>query len=188
MAADILHPETDIDIANPKLVCADKAWFLAWTRPRLEIVAEQNLRQQEFDVYLPLYKSIKKNETGNHAVFEPMFPRYIFFRPSSVKQSIALVRSSRGVGNVVSFGHIPATISADTLTAIRLFEQVRNTTDIEKLNPIRKGAKVKFFNPAFEGIEGLIQSISKQRVTVLLEILGRQQVLTVTPNQIKLAA
>jgi transcriptional antiterminator RfaH len=188
MSINPLNPSAETERVLIQPTHLEKAWFLAWTRPRLEIVAEQNLRQQEFDVYLPLYKGVKKNETGSHAVFEPMFPRYIFFRPSSDKQSIAAVRSSRGVGNVVSFGHIPATISAVTLTSIRLFEQIRNTTDIEKLNPMRPGAKVKFFNPAFVGIEGLIQSVSKQRVTVLLEILGRQQVLTVTPNQIQLAA
>ena len=169
----------EVDNETSESHCQDSAWFLAWTRPRLEIVAEQNLRKQNFDVYLPLYKNFKKTETGGHAVFEPMFARYIFFRPTSAKQSISLVRSSRGIGDVVSFGHIPATISRDSLTLIRLFEQARNTTNFENLHSIQSGDKDKLLNSSFSDIEGLIQSVSKQRVFKLLEMLGRSKVLTV---------
>ena len=144
MATNFLENSVEVSKENEISACSEKSWFLAWTRPRLEVLAEQNLLQQKFDVYLPLYKGIKKTEAGSHAVFEPMFPRYIFFRPSCDKQSIILVRSSRGIGNVVSFGHIPATVSSETLSAIRMFEQTRNCTDIEKLKPMRKGDKVKF--------------------------------------------
>jgi transcriptional antiterminator RfaH len=36
-------------------------WYLAYTKPRLEEVAQVNLRQQSFEVYLPLYKKFKKS-------------------------------------------------------------------------------------------------------------------------------
>ena len=53
-------------------------WFLAYTKPRFESVAQVNLQQQGFDVYLPMYKKFKTTETGSVSVFEPMFPRYLF--------------------------------------------------------------------------------------------------------------
>lgn len=168
-------------------VLPEPVWFLAYTRPRLETVALQNLLQQGFNAYLPLYKCLKKTDSGSHAAFEPMFARYVFFRPSHANQSIGTVRSTRGVGHVVSFGHMPATIRPDTLWAIRQLEQARNTADVAELSALRPGTAVRFSNPAFVGLEGLVKSVSNQRVSVLLEIMGRQQVVTVDRHQLEVA-
>ena len=56
-------------------------WYLAYTKPRQEAVAHANLEQQGFEAYLPLFKKFKKTEQGPVALFEPMFPRYLLFRP-----------------------------------------------------------------------------------------------------------
>lgn len=162
-------------------------WFLAYTRPRLEAVALQNLLQQGFHAYLPLYKCLKKTDGGSHAAFEPMFPRYVFFRPAHANQSIGVVRSTRGVGHVVSFGHVPAIIRPDTLAAIRQFEQVRSTANMDELCALRIGAAVRFSDPVFVGLEGLVKSVSSQRVSVLLEVMGRQQVVVVDRHQLEVA-
>jgi transcriptional antiterminator RfaH len=162
-------------------------WYLAYTRPRLESAALQNLQQQGFNAYLPLYKCLKKTETGAHAAFEPMFPRYVFFRPSHANQSIGPVRSTRGVGHIVSFGHVPAIIKPDTLRAIAQLEQARNAADVTELRNLRPGTVVRFANPAFVGLQGLVKSVSSQRVSVLLEIMGREQIVTVDHHQLEVA-
>ncbi|MCJ7800673.1 MAG: transcriptional activator RfaH [Polaromonas sp.] len=154
-------------------------WFLAYTRPRLESVALHNLQRQEFNAYLPLFKRLKKTESGVHAAFEPMFPRYVFFRPSHAHQSIGPVRSTRGVGHIVSFGHVPAIIRPDTLLAIQQLEQERNAADVADLCNLRPGTAVRFANPAFAGLQGLVKSVARQRVSVLLEVMGREQIITV---------
>lgn len=160
-------------------------WFLAYTRPRLETVALQNLQQQGFNAYLPLYKCLKKTDSGRYAAFEPMFPRYVFFRPAHANQSIGTVRSTRGVGHVVSFGHVPAIIRPDTLRAIQQLEQERNAADVTALCNLRPGTAVCFADPAFVGLQGLVKSVSGQRVSVLLEIMGREQVVTVGRCQLE---
>ena len=166
---------------------AEPLWFLAYTRPRLETVALQNLQQQGFDAYLPFYKRLKKSSAGMEAIFEPMFPRYVFFRTSPQAQSIAPVRSTRGVAQVVSFGHEIATIRSHTLEAIRQLEQERNAADVAELSSLRPGHVVRFCNPALNGLEGLVKSVSSRRVTVLLELMGRQQVITVDHQQLEAA-
>ena len=35
-------------------------WYLAYTKPKQESVAQFNLEQQGFEVYLPLFKKFKK--------------------------------------------------------------------------------------------------------------------------------
>ena len=106
-------------------------WFLAYTKPRFESVAQVNLLQQGFDVYLPLYKKFKKTEAGSVSVFEPMFPRYIFFRPSRPSQSIATVRSTKGVNNLVRFGFEPAVLQDSMVELIRQLEQSRNEVSVQ---------------------------------------------------------
>jgi transcriptional antiterminator RfaH len=79
-----------VDIENQGL----NRWYLSYTKPKQESVALVNLEQQDFEVYLPLFKKFKKTEQGPVALFEPMFPRYILFRPSRPEQSISVVRST----------------------------------------------------------------------------------------------
>ena len=102
--------------------CANSSWYLVYTRPRLEVVTRQNLQQQGFEAYLPLYKRLKKTEAGTEIIFEPMFARYVFFRPSRDFQSISPAHSTRGVAHLVRFGTEMATVRPDTLNAIRQFE------------------------------------------------------------------
>ena len=104
---------------------AEATWYLAYTKPRQERLAQLNLDQQAFETYLPLFKTLSKNVAPTHVqtleVFEPMFARYIFFRPSSARQSIATARSTRGLSSIVSFGSKwpPSTRRLSTRFALR---------------------------------------------------------------------
>jgi len=166
---------------------AQSPWLLAYTRPRLETVALLNLQQQGFDAYLPLYKRLKKSDAGMQVIFEPMFARYVFFRAAHPTQSIAPVRSTRGVAQIVSFGHEMATIRSDSLDAIRQLEQERNAVEAADLSSLRPGHVVRFRNTALSGLEGLVKSVSSHRVAVLLEFMGRQQMVSVDPRELEAA-
>lgn len=167
--------------------CASSLWYLIYTRPRLEAVALQNLLQQGFEAYLPLYKRLKKTPAGVEVVFVPMFARYVFFRPSDPARSIAPVRSTRGVAQLVRFGNELATLHPDALDAIRQLEQARNAANAAELSALRPGQAVRFDNPALSGLEGLVKSVSNLRVTVLLEFMGRQQLVRVDLHDLKAA-
>src|SRR5690554_2995743 len=100
-------------------------WHVAYTKPRQENIAKDNLERQGFEVYLPLFKTFKKPRQmadraapGKLLTFEPMFPRYIFFRPSSAQQSMGTLRSTRGVSTVVMFGNTFAQVPLNLLDAI----------------------------------------------------------------------
>ena len=182
-----MNSEINNGIGASASTFANSFWYLAYTRPRLETVALQNLQQQGFDAYLPLYKCLKKTDADIKAIFVPMFARYVFFRPSRPAQSIATVRSTRGVAQVVRFGNELATIRPDALDAIRQLEQQRNAADVAELSSLRPGHAVRFHNPALNGLEGLVKSISSLRVTVLLEFMGREQLVSVDRHQLKAA-
>ena len=164
---------------------ASDRWYLAYTKPRQETVAHSNLEQQGFEAYLPLFKKFKKTEQGPVALFEPMFPRYILFRPSHSGQSISAVRSTKGVTTIVRFGFEPALLQGDVVQRIRLMEQLRLQATIEELNQLKVGQKVRLKHTALGAIEGLVHNVSSKRVAVLLEILGRPMVVQVDHHQVE---
>lgn len=160
-------------------------WYLAYTKPRQEEIARINLEQQGFESYLPLYKKFKRTEQGPISIFEPMFPRYIFFRPGQAGQSISTVRSTKGISTIVRFGFEPAVIDEALLTRIRELEQDRNQASLQELSQLKPGQTVRLVHTALGGVEGLIQSVSSKRVAVLLEILGRPAVVQLEHHQVE---
>ena len=159
-------------------------WYLAYTKPRQEPIAQVNLVQQAFDAYLPLYKKFKKTEQGPVAQYEPMFPRYILFKPSKPEQSISAVRSTKGIATIVRFGFEPAQLHDDLVQRIRQLEQDRNQATLQEISNLKVGQTVRLKHNALGGVEGLIQSVSSKRVAVLLEILGRPTVVQLEHHQV----
>ena len=160
-------------------------WLVAYTKPRLEQVALQNLERQHFETYLPLYKKFKNTETGPVPVLEPMFPRYIFFRPSTPQQSIETVRSTKGISHIVRFGFELGIVSADMVASLREFEVSQNQATQQEMSNFKVGQKVELKHVALGAFEGLIQSVSKKRVAVLLEIMGRKTLVQMGHHQIE---
>ena len=169
-----------------QLALEDK-WLVAYTKPRMEQVALQNLERQAFEAYLPLYKKFKKTETGSVPVLEPMFLRYIFFRPSKAGQSIETVRSTKGMSHVVRFGFEPGIVGSDMIATLKQFEAAQNQATLEEMSGFKAGQKVKLKHVALGNMEGLVQSVSKKRVAVLLEILGRPTVVQLDHHQLEKA-
>ena len=168
-----------VDDHNPS------TWYLAYTKPRQEEIARVNLDQQGFESYLPLYKKFKKTEQGPVSIFEPMFPRYIFFQLGKVGQSISSVRSTKGITTVVRFGFEPAVIDDDLLRRIRLLEEDRNHATLQDISQLKPGQTVRLQHTALQGVEGLVQNVSSKRVAVLLEILGRPAVVELEHHQVE---
>lgn len=173
--------------AVEQLQPATPSWFLAYTRPRMEHTALVNLERQGFNVYLPLFKTCRRTSEGLQPAFETMFPRYVFLRPASQRQSIATVASTRGVCGLVRFGGEAAQVRAQALEQIKEFERQRNQIELDGISPIQPGARVRMRRGGFKGIEGLVVSVARQRVTILLEMLGREQQVTVAHSELDLA-
>ncbi len=169
--------------AAPRLeslsIAPDADWLIAYTKPRQESQAQVQLEQQQFETYLPLFKKIRRSPEGPVSIFEPMFPRYLMFRPTREGQSLSVVRSTRGVTSLVRFGFEPARLRHALVQAIRSYVQDRDQATLAELSNLRAGQMVRLRHTALDGLEGLVQQVSSKRVAVLLEILGR-------PTQVQL--
>ena len=163
------------------------SWYVAYTQPKSEKLAVDNLGWQGFQTYCPQYKSFKKTPAGSLCLFEAMFPRYVFFKPSDERLSISLARSTRGVSFVLSFGARPARLKDADLQVLKRFEEKQNQSDLADISPFQPACKVRLLDKSLNGMEGLVQSVSGKRVWVLLELLGRQNLVSVDHSQLQLA-
>lgn len=162
-------------------------WYVVHTKARQEQLASENLLRQGYVVYLPRIKILKRGRDGQRIAIEPLFPRYLFVRPGSPSHSIAPVRSTLGVASLVRFGHLPAVMRSNTLDDIRDFESRQNQVSDESLSPFRPGKLVRVADGPLAGLEGLISSVSQQRVIVLLQLLGRDTRVDMTYHHLSVA-
>jgi transcriptional antiterminator RfaH len=198
------------DLTNTGAALSDPegpiVWYVAYTQPHHESLAVTNLQRQNFRAYLPLFKTLKRptktrpvmglrpgvktradaEQAEAQVVYEPMFPRYIFFGPSDYKQSIAPARSTRGVNSIVMCGAELAVVQPEVVQAIQALEHERSRAELLAISPFQPGRRVRLSDPALSGLEGIIQSVSTKRIILLLEILGRQKAVTVKHSQVEL--
>jgi transcriptional antiterminator RfaH len=162
-------------------------WYVVHTKARQEQLACDNLMRQGYDVYLPRIKMVKRIRGQQQVVFEPLFPRYIFLQPSSAAQSLAPVRSTLGVATIVRFGQEPAQMQSETLQTIRNFEASRNDAKDADISPLQVGERVRVASGPLSGLEGLISSVSKLRVVVLMQLLGQGTQVSLSEHHLMLA-
>lgn len=151
-----------------------RGWLLAMTKPKMEAHARDHLLRQEFEVYLPVWVDLKKQRGVWQRMEVPMFPRYLFVRPTSSEQSIAPIRSTHGVSQLVRFGTEPAMASQELIAEIRGLETARLGVG-QSLTPFKKGQRVKVTRGPFYGVSAEVLSCDQERVILLLQILGKAQ-------------
>ena len=163
-------------------------WYVAHTKPRQEQLAAENLQRQLYRVYLPRLKVIKSRRSRQQFGYEPLFPRYLFFQPSHAEHSIAPVHSTVGVSAIVRFGGIPAVLRAHVVAGMRDFELRQHAAEFSELCPLQPGSAVVVTGGALAGLHGVVAMVSRQRVLVLMHLLGEETKVSVSRSELKLAA
>lgn len=162
-----------------------RAWYLVYCKPRQEAVAKTNLERQGFRAYLPLARVARKRLGRKMPVLEPLFPRYLFIELSTETDNWGPIRSTLGVSTLVRFGGLPARVPSDLVATLQRRDDTEGIQDLT-VPQFREGERVRIGSGAMEGYEGIfLARTSKERVSVLLEILGRQAKISVGIDQLE---
>jgi transcriptional antiterminator RfaH len=157
-------------------------WFVVHTKPRKEHVALENLHRQGFTAYCPQTIQTKRKRQQWQKVSEPLFPRYVFVQLNMGKDNISPIRSTTGVIGLVQFGNKPASLPQHVIEAIQQKEQEIINTCVNQPQ-WQRGDLLEVLDGPFGGLIGIYQQKeSAERVSLLLDILGRQTQLTLSVN------
>ncbi len=163
-------------------------WHAVLCKPRREALAEANLRNQGFEVYLPRMVRVRRKAGRWAQVIEPLFPRYMFLNAEDTKRSLAPVRSTLGVSGLVRFCGAPALVPPGVVESLR--DAVDPETGCHPYGraPFAAGERVRFSAGPFAGLEGVFDMESGEaRAIVLLELLGKTNRLTVSRDWLLVA-
>lgn len=150
------------------------AWFCLRSQPKHEHIAARHLRQLAgLEVFLPRIRFRRKTRQGLVWVTEALFPNYLFAR-FNWTTALRLVHHTPGVGGVVHFGTRWPTI------ADHIIEELRGMFGGDQLHVIpaepNVGDPVQIVGGVFHDLRAVVTQVmpARERVTVLLEFLGRQ--------------
>lgn len=155
-------------------------WFAILAKPRQEELAEKNLQNQKYNVFLPRIR-VQKRKLGKwQDVMEPLFPRYLFVQMNPNEVSISPIRSTRGVAGMVKFGTILKPVPNSVIEFLKRGEGTADGYHTLARSRFQPGREVEILDGPFVGLRGIYRiPRGKDRALVLIEILGRQNKLTI---------
>ena len=150
-------------------------WYLIHTKPLGEGLAKTHLERQGYPVYLPRAMQAVRIRGRWRDRIVAMFPRYLFLRLNEGRQSLAPVRFTTGVADVVRFGSnytiVPDQVIADLLARA---DPETGLHRLVRVSEFVAGAPVQIRHGPFEGLDAVFErEAGADRVVVLLSLLGQ---------------
>lgn len=152
-----------------------KNWYAVYTQPRNEAVAGEHLARQGFEVFLPRYLKRRSHARRIENVPAPLFPRYLFVAFESGDGGWRVIRSTRGVIDLVRNGLDPVPVSDEAIEEIRRRRDENGFVVLTKHLNLKRGARIRIDSGPFADYEAIFESQrDDERVVALLSLLGRK--------------
>lgn len=113
--------------------------LLVYTKPNMEQTAVKHLTSEGATVYMPQFLRERYHARVRDKVPSPLFPRYLFVEDDGV--SVRMVRSARGVSDVLHRTEAPIIVRGDVIDALHAREGADGFIQIEPL--VRGGTPYK---------------------------------------------
>lgn len=150
-------------------------WYVARTHVHAENKASANLKRQGYEVYLPMGRRWRTHARKREIVNRPLFPGYIFVGFDVAATRWRTIYSTLGVASLITANEQPLRVPDGVIESIRAAEQEGAFDYMHAVSKLKPGDTVRIATGPFADLIGQLQShVSKDRVRVLLNILGRQ--------------
>jgi transcription antitermination factor NusG len=130
----------------------DSAWWALYTRHQHEKTVADMLTAKGFEVFLPLYESIRRWKDRKKLLTLPLFPCYVFVR-GDLNRRLPVV-TTPGVHMILTRGEQVAIIPEEEIQAIRL--TIDGSYRVEPHPYLKVGERVRVIRGSLEGVEGVL--------------------------------
>lgn len=163
-------------------------WFVVYTQPNCEARALANLHRQGYEAYMPRYRRRRNHARKVDVVERPLFPRYLFVALDLVRARWRPILSTFGVCDLVRTGDTPQKLPDGVIDEIREGEAAKTFDALDPLAGVTPGAAVRILAGPFADLIGKLQAAAEpERVTLLLDLLGREVRLRLPRDSVALA-
>lgn len=155
---------------NPKHSPPVPAWHALFTRHQHEKPVAMVLSNKGYEVFLPLYRSVRQWQDRNKELWMPLFPSYLFIRGGLDRQLQIL--TTPGVIHIVGYAGRPAVVPEHQVSAVR--QMLGSAMPVESFPYMQAGDRVRVKCGPLMGVEGILcRSKSVSRLVVSMDLLGR---------------
>jgi transcriptional antiterminator RfaH len=163
---------------------SSKSWVIVQFKPNAYQLAVRNLRQQKFESFLPL-EEIKKYKNGQYrSIHRPLFPGYMFVAFEKGSILWRKINCTIGVTKLLTINNIPYIVPNTLITAIMTRCNQKGVL-LPKRN-LHKDDRVLFTDGPLCNFLATVESIDeKQRVWVLIDLLGKETRILVETEKLK---
>ena len=161
----------------------DLSWFLVHCKPNAAHLARQNLRNQDFGVFLPLQKITRRKAKQFQTRLCPLFPGYLFVQLDPLAGHWRKINSTRGVARLVQMGADPCPVPDRVIEA--LLERCDADHVLRDPGALEVGNQARISEGPLSGfVAEIIEIEPDSRVHLLLDIMGQATHITVAPSTI----
>lgn len=166
-------------------------WYVIQTNVKLEGLAAVQLRNQNFEVFLPLFKK-RYFKTSVLYKIHNLFPGYLFVAFDIESDPWRSINGTRGVKKILCMDkERPSPINPcfieEMMTKMDKDGYVQIEAAEDMLKRFSKGDQVKITDGVFTGRTGTYEMSDKKRISILLSCIGGQNRVWVSPNQVILS-
>jgi len=155
---------TDVDLSE------SSAWWVLYTRHQHEKAVAEMLSTKGFEVFLPLYESIRRWKDRSKMLTLPLFPCYVFVR-GGLNRRLQVV-TTPGVHTILFHGEQVAIVPEAEIHAIR--KVVEGPFRIEPHPFLKCGERVRVTRGSLEGVEGiLVRKKNLYRLVLSVDMMAK---------------
>jgi transcriptional antiterminator RfaH len=160
-------------------------WCAVNTKVNAEDKAVFHLARQGFKVMLPKHLKRRAHARKIEWVPRPLFPGYLFVEIDPERSPWRAIRSTVGIFDIIRFGDKPAPVPEEVIDEIRARQDENGLIKTHDGHNFKPGDAVRVLQGALGEFEALFESADdRNRVTVLLNMLGRQVRARVSKNAV----
>jgi len=146
-----------------------KQWHVVHIRPQWERIVYHQLRSwYNLEAWCPLKKERRQWSDRIKTVETPLFKGYVFVRVGGYPERIKVLQLD-GVVKFVQYEREPAVIREQEMEMLKKFTDQHTQIEVGLLEP---GKVIQLTKGALGGIEGIIKSVSRNKVILELPRLG----------------
>ncbi|HEV2988334.1 MAG TPA: transcription termination/antitermination NusG family protein [Candidatus Angelobacter sp.] len=156
------------------------SWRAIQSRPCYEKIAAQLLATKGYEVFLPVYQSLRKKSDRSVNLEVPLFPGYLFCRCDG--SYVSPILNTCGVMRILGTRGNPAIVEESEID--RLMAMTRAKLDLEPWSFIESGQAVRIQSGPLRGIEGIVIARDDRRHKLLVSItlLRRSAIVSLDPQ------
>ena len=162
-----------------------KRWYVVYTRTGREAIASGHLENQGYTVSLPRRLKERRHARRIDTINAPLYPQYLFVELDLSTDRWNAINGTYGVKCLVAIGDQPSAVPQGVVEAISARENSEGLVDVIKPCPFTTGDVVEITHGALVDQTGIFKCDNdKQRVTLLLNLLGREMEVCLPANSV----